>query len=177
MDDLGEVSKHYFHGDLLAAIQRALDVLGRSPANITIDDLAPIDEFHIGGRQASEDFLGQLGLAPGMHVLEIGCGLGGAARLVASRYECRVAGIDLTPEYVETAKALCAWVGLQDRIVLQEGSALSLPFEDAAFDAAYMLHVGMNIPDKTKPEVRPPPSYWLATDRRTPGRNRAGYGR
>jgi ubiquinone/menaquinone biosynthesis C-methylase UbiE len=84
-----------------------------------------------------------------MHVLDIGCGLGGAARLVASSYQCRVTGIDLTPEYVETAKVLCRWVGLQDRISLHHGSAISLPFQDSAFNGAYMLHVGMNIPEKT----------------------------
>jgi SAM-dependent methyltransferase len=37
-----------------------------------------------------------------MHVLDIGCGLGGTARFIASRYGSRVVGIDLTTEYVET---------------------------------------------------------------------------
>lgn len=117
---------------------------------MTIDDLAPVDEFHIGGRRASEHFLSQLGFSPEMHVLDIGCGLGGAARFVASRYKSRVTGVDLTPEYVKTAKVLCRWVELQDRISLHQGSALSLPFSDSTFDGAYMLHVGMNIADKAK---------------------------
>lgn len=143
-----DVSRHYTHGDLIAAIRGGLAALGKTPDRISVDDLAPVDEFHIGGRQASEDFLGQLDFTPDSHVLDIGCGLGGGARFVASRYGSHVTGIDLTPEYVETARTLSGWVGLQDRISLHQGSALALPFAEASFDGAYMLHVGMNITDK-----------------------------
>lgn len=145
-----DVSKHYTHGNLVAAIQGGIESLGKTIKSVTVDDLAPVDEFHIGGRQASEDFLGQLDLTPEKQVLDVGCGLGGAARFVASRYGCHVTGIDLTPEYIETAKAVCAWVGLDSRISLHQGSALAMPFADRAFDRAYMLHVGMNIDDKEK---------------------------
>lgn len=145
-----DVSKHYTHGNLVAAIQGGIESLGKSVKSVTVDDLAPVDEFHIGGRQASEDFLGQLGLSPEKQVPDVGCGLGGAARFIASRYGCHVTGIDLTPEYIETAKAVCAWVGLDSRISLHQGSALAMPFADGAFDCAYMLHVGMNIDDKAK---------------------------
>jgi ubiquinone/menaquinone biosynthesis C-methylase UbiE len=143
-----DVSTHYTRGDLIAAIRNGIAALGKTTDSVTIDDLAPIDEFHIGGRQASEHFLDQLDLTIEKHILDIGCGLGGPARLAASRYQCKVDGIDLTPEYVETARELCGWVGLTDRISLHQGSALALPFADGAFDGAYMLHVGMNIADK-----------------------------
>ncbi len=86
-------------------------------------------------------------LSAGTGVLDIGCGLGGPARLAASRYGCSVTGIDLTAEFVRTGQVLCQWVGL-DSIKLVEGSALDMPFEDASFDAAYMMHVGMNIAGK-----------------------------
>jgi ubiquinone/menaquinone biosynthesis C-methylase UbiE len=145
-----DVSKHYTHGNLVAAIQGGIESLGKTIKSVTVDDLAPVDEFHIGGRQASEDFLGQLDLGPEKQVLDVGCGLGGAARFVASRYGCHVTGIDLTPEFIETAKALCRWVGLDSRVSLHQGSALEMPFADCLFDRAYMLHVGMNIDDKAK---------------------------
>ncbi len=150
MPTLDDISHHYTHGSLVAAIRSGIGSLGKTINSITVDDLAPIDEFHIGGRQATEDFLGQLDLSPEQHVLDVGCGLGGAARFTASRYGCRVAGIDLTPEYVETATVLCGWVGLDSRISLHQGSALAMPFADRVFDRAYMLHVGMNIEDKAK---------------------------
>jgi ubiquinone/menaquinone biosynthesis C-methylase UbiE len=145
-----DVSKHYTHGDLVTAIRRGIESLGKRTDSVTVNDLAPVDEFHIGGRQASEDFLGQLDLNPERHALDVGCGLGGAARFAASRYGCQVTGIDLTLEYVETAKVVCGWVGLNSRIFLHQGSALALPFANGSFDRAYMLHVGMNIDDKAK---------------------------
>jgi SAM-dependent methyltransferase len=145
-----DVTNHYTHGDLTTAIRSGIESLGKKVESVTINDLAPVDEFHIGGRQASEDFLSQLDLSPEKQVLDVGCGLGGAARFVASRYGCRVTGIDLTPEYVETGNVLCGWVGLGNNISLHQGSALAMPFADRAFDRAYMLHVGMNIDDKPK---------------------------
>lgn len=143
-----DISIHYTHGDLVAAIRSGVEKLGKAIDSVTVDDLAPVDEFHIGGRQASEHFLDQLDLMAGKHILDVGCGLGGPARFAASRYRCRVDGIDLTPEYVETGQVLCKWVGLADRISLRQGSALAMPFDDGVFDGAYMLHVGMNIEDK-----------------------------
>jgi SAM-dependent methyltransferase len=144
------VSKHYTHGGLIEAISAGVVSLGKAANAVTVDDLAPVDEFHIGGRRASEEFLDQLGFSAQMHILDVGCGLGGAARFVASRYGSRVTGIDLTAEYVETGNTLCKWVGLDQRISLHQGSALAMPFADTSFDGAYMLHVGMNIEDKEK---------------------------
>jgi ubiquinone/menaquinone biosynthesis C-methylase UbiE len=56
----------------------------------------------------------------------------------------------LTPEFIDTAKVICGWVGLDNRVSLHLGSALAMPFADRVFDCAYMLHVGMNISDKAK---------------------------
>jgi SAM-dependent methyltransferase len=143
-----DVAAHYASDGLITAIRDGLGKLGKTPATVTVDDLAPVDEFHIGGRQASEAFLDQLTLTPSQRVLDIGCGLGGTARFATERYGCSVTGIDLTGAFVDTGKVLCDWVGLGDRVSLQQGSALDMPFESDAFDAAYMLHVGMNIADK-----------------------------
>jgi ubiquinone/menaquinone biosynthesis C-methylase UbiE len=145
-----DVSRHYTHGNLVAAIRGGIESFGKTINSVTVDDLAPVDEFHIGGRQASEDFLSQLDLTPEKRVLDVGCGLGGAARFVASRYGCHVIGIDLTAEFIETGKVVCGWVGLNSRISLHQGSALAMPFADGVFDRTYMLHVGMNIGDKEK---------------------------
>jgi ubiquinone/menaquinone biosynthesis C-methylase UbiE len=139
---------HYSHSDLLAAIEAGLALAGKTTATVTVDDLAPVDEFHIGGRTATEDLVAQLHLSAGDRVLDIGCGLGGAARYIADRHGCRVTGIDLTPDYLAAGNRLCEWVGLASRVSLQRANALLMPFPDGAFDAAYMLHVGMNIADK-----------------------------
>ena len=145
---MSTVEGHYTHGRLTRAIADGLAALGRTPTTITIDDLGPVDEFHVGGRQATDELMNQLNLSSAFHVLDVGSGLGGPARFVSSRYGCRVTGIDLTAEYVETARTLSGWTGLSERLQFHHGSALALPFENASFDAAYMLHVGMNISDK-----------------------------
>jgi ubiquinone/menaquinone biosynthesis C-methylase UbiE len=142
------VSDHYLHGDLLNAIQATLPDIGKTTENVTIEDLAPVDEFHIGGRLATENLIDQLNFSEQDYILDVGCGLGGAARYLATKYKNRVAGIDLTPEYIETGRAVCSWLNLDRYITLEQGSALSMPFQDNIFDGGYMLHVGMNIDDK-----------------------------
>lgn len=150
--DLGprpqDVAAHYRVSDLLARIRAGLAAMGKSPETLAPEDLAPAEEFHIGGRAATRDVLDQLGLQPGWQVLDIGCGVGGPARFAAREYGVRVAGIDLTAEYVEVGQELCRWIGLAERVSLRQGSATSLPFTQGTFDAAYMLHVGMNIAQK-----------------------------
>lgn len=142
------VADHYAHGDLLSAIEARLPDLGKTTDDVTIEDLAAVDEFHIGGRQATDHLMDQLDFSQQTHLLDVGCGLGGAARYVADKYHTRVTGIDLTPEYIETGRVLSSWVRLDRRVTLKQGSALSMPFDDNSFDGGYMLHVGMNIEDK-----------------------------
>lgn len=148
MTDDKAVSNHYLHGNLLRAIEDAISVMGKTHDDIAIEDLASVDEFHIGGRIATENLLDQLCFSDQHHVLDVGCGLGGAARFVSKKYNNHVTGIDLTSEYIDTGKVLCKWVNLEDNVTLHQGSALSMPFQDKSFDGGYMLHVGMNIEDK-----------------------------
>ena len=142
------VEHHYTHGALERAILDALAASGRDLDRLAPADLAPVDEFHIGGRQATIDLAAQLAIEPGLHLLDVGSGLGGASRYFAQERGCRVTGIDLTDEYVRAAQALAQRVGLSNQVFYQQGSALDLPFAPGTFDGAYMLHVGMNIRDK-----------------------------
>jgi len=142
------VTNHYHHGSLLKEITEAVTKLGKSNQTLTIEDLAPVDEFHIGGRVATEHLLQQLQFTAQHHILDAGCGLGGASRFIASTCQSRVSGIDLTGEYIEVGNQLCQWLGLNDAVDLQQGNILELPFDNDSFDGAIMLHVGMNIEDK-----------------------------
>ena len=142
------VAQHYTHGSLEAALLDGLRRSGKNADRIDPDDLAPADEFHIGGRQATVEFADQLGLQPGMELLDIGSGIGGPARYFAHHRQCRVTGIDLTDEYVRVAGALSKRAGLAGNVKFVQGSALALPFPPDSFDGAYMLHVGMNLADK-----------------------------
>jgi ubiquinone/menaquinone biosynthesis C-methylase UbiE len=148
MPDSDTVATHYTHGSLLGAILDGVQRLGKSVDTVSVDDLGSVDEFHIGGRIATGSFLDQIEIGSEDHVLDVGCGLGGASRFAAQQYGCRVTGIDLTNEYIKTGEVMCSWVGLGDRISLDEGDATATPYSDCAFDKSYMLHVGMNIADK-----------------------------
>jgi SAM-dependent methyltransferase len=143
-----EVARHYGREGLEAAILDALRAMGRAPEAVTPEDLAAVDEFHIGGHQATAELAAQIGLAPGMAVLDIGSGLGGPARFLARRHGCRVTGIDLTPEYVETARTLARMVKLDTLVTFRQASALALPFDAASFDVVWTEHAQMNIADK-----------------------------
>lgn len=148
MDTEASVARHYAQEELERVIDRALAAAGLDPTRPSADDLAAVDEFHIGGRAATADFAAELSIGPGRHLLDIGSGLGGPARYFALAYGCRVTGIDLTADFVRVAAALAERVGLGGLVTYRQGSALDLPFEAESFDGAYMLHVGMNIEDK-----------------------------
>ncbi|WP_165349875.1 MULTISPECIES: methyltransferase domain-containing protein [unclassified Mesorhizobium] len=144
-----QVADHYARSSLVADIRDGLAAMGKTESTVTAEDLSPVDEFHIGGRAATAELAAQLALTAGDRVLDIGCGLGGPARQIAAQYGCQVTGIDLTRDYVEAGNVLSGWLHLKERVSLQQGDALALPFADGSFTAAYMLHVGMNIADKS----------------------------
>lgn len=144
----GQVARHYTTGDLTDRVLTALRRVGIDPAQASVADLKAGDEFHTGGLEASEHFFGHFEVKPTDRVLDVGSGIGGTSRLIADRFGAQVTGIDLTPEFVETAAALTQMVGLSDKVTFHEGSALAMPVPDGAFDLAVMMHVGMNIADK-----------------------------
>lgn len=150
MDTEQQVAKHYSHGALAAAIFEALKASGKDSEKLTPADLAGVDEFHLGWRPATIEIARDLNLTSTMHVLDVGSGIGGPARYFAEAHGCRVTGIDLTEEFVAVANELTRRCGLADRASFRQASALALPFKDETFDAATMIHVGMNIDDKAK---------------------------
>lgn len=144
------VSGHYTTGALFDRVRAALHDLGVDPDSATEEDLKACDEFHTGGVQATEALLDHLTVTPETRVLDIGSGIGGPARLLASRFGCHAVGVDLTQEFVDTARALSDMVGLGERTTFLQGSGLDLPVDDASMDLALLFHVGMNIEDKTR---------------------------
>ena len=143
-----QVAEHYTGADRTRVILDALRAAGKDPDHLTVDDLAPVDEFHIRGRQATMELGQALGLRADQRVLDVGSGIGGASRFFAQAYGARITGIDLTPAYCRLAARFARSTGLADRLEYRQGSALAMPFEDASFDAAYTQHVAMNIADK-----------------------------
>lgn len=143
-----DVAAHYGRGGLAEAILNGIAAAGLDPNALTPTDLAPVDEFHTAGRLTTVRALTMITLEPGMHVLDAGCGIGGAARCLAVERGCRVTGIDLTPEYIDVARMLTERMALSDSCTFEVGSAVDLPHAEASFDAAISFHVAMNIEDR-----------------------------
>lgn len=144
-----QAEQQYSRGNLLNTIVEALHVSGINIEQLNIDDLAPVDEFHIRGKEATRELAGLTPLNSDLHVLDVGCGLGGSARWLASEFQCRVTGIDLTREYIEVARVLTEMVELNNSVDFVRADALNLPFEDESFDIVWTEHAQMNIADKT----------------------------
>ena len=128
------VSDHYSNSDLLTNIYQALTALGLQQDSLTPSALSAVDEFHIGGSEATKILAEKLSLKASDKVLDIGCGIGGPARFIANMIGCNVRGIDLTADYVKVGNELNRVVGLEEQVELTQGSALEMAFSDVAFD-------------------------------------------
>ncbi|MGV7229473.1 MAG: methyltransferase domain-containing protein [Nitrospirales bacterium] len=144
------VDKYYGFGGIMEKIEAGFNLAGKDVNSLTVDDLAPIDEFHIRGRESTLEVAELAKLGASDLVLDVGCGLGGTARYLSEKFKCNVVGIDLTEEYISIGKKLTEFVGLSDRVELSYGSALKIPYEDERFDIVWTEHVQMNIADKNR---------------------------
>jgi len=149
MDDVARsVADHYSrHADLPGRILAALPQAGGDPEAPTYDAVHRLDQFHLGGPAASR-LLADLGDLHAATVLDVGCGIGGPARLLAHERGCDVTGIDLTERYVADARTLSGWLGLAQATRFARASALQLPVADDSFPVVWSQHAAMNIPDK-----------------------------
>lgn len=147
-DNSALVQAHYTTDDIAGRILAAVRTVTGEGTPITPDVLAPIDHFHGGGLAATRDLVAALQPQAGERLLDIGSGLGGPARWIASTFKCHVTGIDLTAAFCRAAEQLTRETGLTGQVRIVEGSALALPFEAASFDRAYSQNVVMNIADK-----------------------------
>ncbi|HZR26272.1 MAG TPA: class I SAM-dependent methyltransferase [Vicinamibacterales bacterium] len=143
-----DITQHYSRGDLLTRLNAALVADGADPARPTVEALAPYDQFHGRGLEATIELADQMPVRSTDRILDIGGGIGGPARYVATRFGCHVTGIDLTPEFVDVAQHLTRVMHLDARVTFEVGDATKTGFADASFDGAYSINVAMNIADK-----------------------------
>ena len=140
---------HYSARGIEARILAGIRAAGLNPEQrLSPEELGALDHFHTGGLRASRELLEVAQIRADDRVLDIGAGLAGSARLLASSVGCRVDCIEMSPDYCVGAALLNRLTGLEDRIKVHEGSALELPFADDSFDVVWMQNVGMNIADK-----------------------------
>ena len=148
--DVGSVGDHYGRGRVLERIFEALRAAGKEPDALTADDLSPIDQLHARGREATLELARLAGISSGMRVLDVGGGLGGPARTLASEFGCAVEVLDITEELCRAGEALTEASGLGNLVSFQHGSALEMPYPGAGFDVAWTQHSSMNIPQRER---------------------------
>ena len=141
-----KLSDHYSDEHLPLRLREALVAEGLNPDQLTLDELAPIDQLHVGGRKASRQLADQAGFQPGEKVLDLGCGTGGSSRLLEAEYGVQVVGADITPPFIEVAHWLSKATGLDARSEFICCDAQQLPLEDQQFDAVWSQHTLMNLP-------------------------------
>jgi len=144
-----QIKKQYFSVDLFEDICKRLEQQGVDLKKFTRNDISWVDEFHVRGAEVSNELVQEIYLND-TKVLDVGCGLGGPARMLAHRFNCKVTGVDLCEEYIRTARKLSELTGLTDKTDFIQADALDLPFENDSFDIVWTQHVQMNIEDKTK---------------------------
>jgi SAM-dependent methyltransferase len=147
-NNAGSGSDHWGRAGLGQSILDALAASGKDLDALTIDDLAPMDNFHGGGKPSTVRLAQLAALTPGLRVLDVGGGLGGPARTLAVEFGCNVTVIDLTESYVQAAQELTTRLGLTGQVTHQVGNALELPVDDGHFDVVWTQNSGMNIQNK-----------------------------
>ena len=148
--DARAIDAYWGRENLAEAILAALTARGADLDALTPDTVAPVDQFHGGGKPATDRLARLAGAGAGMQVLDVGGGFGGPARTLAVQFGCLVTGVDLTASYVRAAQALTARMRLDDRVSHHVGNALALPFPDETFDLVWTQNSGMNIADKER---------------------------
>ena len=144
------ISNHYGISGILDSILKGLENSGKNLEELVPEDLAPIDEFHTRGKESTIEIANLAQLEPQYNVLDVGCGLGGSARYIATKFGCSVTGVDLTDEYIDVANKLTEFVDLSDKVSFKQASALELPFTSESFDVVWTEHTQMNISNKVK---------------------------
>lgn len=142
------IAAHYDRASLADALIARLAEHGIDRRSVTLEHLAALDQMHVRGHAATVELLDALEVRKRMKVLDVGAGIGGPARVLASRYDARVTALDLTAALCETNRALNRLVGLTRRVQVVEGDATDMPFEDATFDRVVTIHATMNIERK-----------------------------
>jgi len=102
-----------------------------------------------GGYEMAKELIGAMQLAPGSRVLDVGCGLGGSAFVMARDFGLNVDGIDLSLNMLKIANEKLQDNGLSNMVTLNHGNCLEMECADC-YDAIYSRDVFLHIHDKPR---------------------------
>lgn len=132
-------------------IHNELAALGiGAEATLSPAQLFPFDQYHYHGTEAVQAAAQRLGLGAASRVLDVGSGLGGPARFLASTLGCHVTALELQPDLHALAEQLTARCGLGRHITHVCGDALTADFPPATFHAVVSWLAFLHIPERPR---------------------------
>ncbi|MDH3667350.1 MAG: class I SAM-dependent methyltransferase [Paracoccaceae bacterium] len=140
--------KLYSQVDRVFRDLRAAGIADDAP--LSVDQLSQFDQYHYFGTEAVEAAIRHAGISPASHVLEIGAGIGGPARVIADRSGCSVTALELQPDLNEVATSLTARCGLSERVDHACGDALTYALPDETHDALVSWLALFHIPKRDR---------------------------
>ncbi|MBN1642121.1 MAG: methyltransferase domain-containing protein [Anaerolineae bacterium] len=105
---------------------------------------------HLGSLNSTRELIELCHIAPGQHVLDVGCGVGMTPRYLAQRHTCRVVGLDVTPRMIERARQHAVRAGVDADTAFVIGDAAALPFASDTFDVVLTESVNVFLPDRPR---------------------------
>ncbi len=152
MDELREkIRAHWAPRSDLSRVRAMMAKRGIAPSELTLDDLAGIDQLHAGLLDGTRAFVDWARLEEGARVLDVGSGLGGPARCLALERGCRVTALELCPELDAAGRELTSWLGLEGSVehrcgdLYCAGAAL-----EGSWEVITLQHVDMHFDDKVE---------------------------
>lgn len=101
-----------------------------------------------GGVEFTESLLLTLGLKAEDRLLDLNAGLGGAARAVARRFECTVAGLEHRKQVAEAGHAMSEAAGMAAVVPIGHYDPMSFDANGVKFDAVYSREFLYQVRDK-----------------------------
>jgi len=89
-----------------------------------------------------------IGIHPGAHILDAGCGVGGSSIWLAKRFGATVTGITPVGSQVRRARRIAAEQGVADRVRFAEEDYTRTTFADASFDVVWAVESVCHAADK-----------------------------
>lgn len=148
MKDLNiSICNHWKERGSWSAIEGFLRRVGGLDSGHLPAALAPLDQLHVGQLQSTRAFAEWVGVPAGARVLDLGSGLGGPARYLASAHGATVHAVELSEELHSAAAALTARLGLAGRVT-HERADIAGSRATGPFDLVWIEHLDMHVPDK-----------------------------
>src|SRR3954470_18938858 len=72
----------------------------------------------------------RLRLGPGSRVLDVACGRGGPAVVLASTFGCQILGVERSTTFADAARERVAVAGLDSLVEIVDGDAAAFPLDD-----------------------------------------------